>query len=213
MSEELKQDTQSADDAGTGTAQDKTEERQGAKLFTQSEIDEIVKKEKAKAERATERRLRQEQKAEPQDKKEAKSEAKAEKSDDDDLRSEMTKLKTDLQFERAVKKLAFIPNEDQEELLRSMFESGGADKMNKLAAQLKPADKSESQQEEKVAPSYKSPGAPSGAPAEVLENDATKWSKDYVARLKRDGSLFKELEKFGANMGGENGIFQKRMPR
>lgn len=56
-------------------------------------------------------------------------------------------------------------------------------------------------------PTYRSPGAPAGAPPETLTRDATKWSRDYVQRLQSDGSFLKELEAFRASLpGGAGGI-------
>jgi hypothetical protein len=65
-----------------------------------------------------------------------------------------------------------------------------------------------------AAPTYKSSGiAPSGAPREVLDNDATRWSRDYIERMQADGTFKAELEKFRNSLpGGSNGLFRRKIP-
>ena len=63
-------------------------------------------------------------------------------------------------------------------------------------------------------PSYQSPGAPSGAPEEVMQSNAVTWTKDYIDQLRAEGKLLDEVEKWRRQMpGGGAGLFRRRIPK
>lgn len=129
-------------------------------------------------------------------------------------------LKAKLDFAESMDDLDWKPSKDDRETLRDMFLAKGAEGMKKLADRLKPAASpsapaaaAPTEPPAPTGPGYKSPGAPAGAPPEVLDRDATKWSPDYIQRLRENGTFLQELEKYrGSLPGGDNGIFRKRIP-
>ncbi len=128
-------------------------------------------------------------------------------------------LKAKLDFAEALDELDWKPSKDDREHLRDAFNKG-TEAMLKLAVRLKPpgtttppAAAAPTEPPAPTGPGYKSPGAPAGAPPEVLDRDATKWSKDYIERLRENGTFLQELDKFrGSLPGGGNGVFRKRIP-
>jgi hypothetical protein len=197
--------TETAEDAtATAAAGESQESRE--RTFTQAELDAIVAKRVAKAEKAAERRLR-----EPETKP-AQSKEPPSAPSSDDLVSEVAALKSRLALTEAMDDLDWKPSKEDAELLRDAFKSGGAAAMHKLAGRLKPQQ--ETKPVDDPTGKYKSPGAPSGAPPEVLDRDATKWSRDYVERLRQEPGAFKrELEAFRNSLpGGGGGLFRKRIP-
>ena len=120
-----------------------------------------------------------------------------------------------VQMADALAELDWKPTKDDAEILRESFKSGGQAAFDRLASRLKPAPAAaEKSPEAKPSGTYASPGAPSGAPADVLERDASKWSRDHVERLKADGTFLQELEKYRASLpGGGGGVFRKRIPQ
>lgn len=195
-----------ADDAqATAAAGESQESRE--RTFTQAELDAIVAKRVAKAEKATERRLR-ETDPNPAQKKEPPP-----APGSDDLAAKLAALEAKAAVADALAELDWKPSKDDAELLRSAFKSGGEPAMQKLAGRLKP-QQAEVKTVDSPADKYKSPGAPSGAPSEVLDRDATKWSRDYIERLESEGKLLPELEKYrGSLPGGGGGLFRKRIPK
>lgn len=64
------------------------------------------------------------------------------------------------------------------------------------------------------APTYRSPGAVVGAPDEVMQADATKWTSDYISQLQSEGRLLDEVEKWRRGIpGGGQGLFRRRIPK
>lgn len=128
-------------------------------------------------------------------------------------------LKARLDFAEMLSDMDWKPSKEDREHLRDAFVSKGAEAMHRLAGRLKPPESAPAPAAPVVAepakePSYKSPGAPAGAPAEVLNNDATKWSSDYVARQREQGTFLQELEKYRSSLpGGTGGLFRKRLPK
>lgn len=209
MADEEKPEGSDGDATATPAAGEsqKAEERK----FSQADLNAIVVKEKAKAERATEKRIRAEldgnnnnaQKKEPPP-----------ASGNEDLAAEFATMKSQLAVAQAFAELEWKPSKEDAELLRNAFASGGQAGMDKLANRIKPAANVEATPVDDNANRYKSPGAPSGAPPEVIDRDATRWSKDYIERLRSDGTFHSELEKFRASLpGGGGGLFRKRIPK
>ena len=228
MADEDKQEGTGAESAaentGTGTAQ-ATGERQEEKRFTQAELDNIVKREKAKAERSAETRVRKELESSGSSaskEKETKSEQKSENTD-------VAELRAKLEFSEALDDLEWKPSKDDRDLLRDMFASRGRDAMERLADRLKPAAQAAQTQaagaekkaeakggEEKApekqtpAPGYRSPGSPNGAPRAPGDMPPTQWTKDDIDRMRRDGSFKQELDRAGSSMGGSDNPFTRR---
>jgi hypothetical protein len=185
------------------------------RMFSQDALDAIVAKRVAKAEKAAERRVRSEYEAQN---------STAQKKDtqptqgSDDIRTELAELKAKAAYAEAIAELDWKPSKTDAELLRDAFKSGGEASMQKLAGRLKPATQQPAQEQNVNDASndkkYQSPGAPSGAPVEVLDRDATKWSKDYIERMRGEGTFLKELEKFRNSLpGGGGSVFRKRIPK
>jgi hypothetical protein len=65
-----------------------------------------------------------------------------------------------------------------------------------------------------AAPSYVSPGAPSGSPDAGLDTDPTSWSRDQVRAYEADGTLMARVEAWKARMpgGAAQSIFPNRAP-
>lgn len=178
------------------------------RTFSQADLDAIVAKRVAKAERAAERRVRGELESQPKQTKEPPP-----APGSDDLAAKFAAMESKLALTEAISELDWKPSKDDAELLRDAFKSGGQAAMDKLANRLKPAAGAVDSKPADDA-KYRSPGAPSGAPPEVLDRDATKWSADYIARLKDSGDFKKELEKYRGNLpGGGGGLFRKRIPK
>jgi hypothetical protein len=195
--------TETAEDA-TATAATGEGQESRERTFTQAELDAIVAKRVAKAEKAAERRLR-EPESKPTQTKEPPS-----APGSDDLAAKLAALEAKAAMAEAMAELDWKPSKEDAELLRDAFKSGGESAMQKLAGRLKPQVATKPNE---PSGTYKSPGAPSGAPPEVLDNDATKWSRDYVDRLQSDGKLLAELERYrGTLPGGGGGLFRKRIP-
>lgn len=194
--------TETAEDAtATAAAGESQESRE--RTFTQAELDAIVAKRVAKAEKAAERRLREPESKTTQSKEPPPAPG------SDDLASKLAALEAKAAMAEAMAELDWKPSKEDAELLRDAFKSGGEAAMQKLAGRLKPSDA----KPDEPASKYKDPGAPSGAPREVLDNDASKWSRDYVERLQSDGKLLAELERYrGTLPGGGGGLFRKRIP-
>lgn len=197
---------ENADDATATAAAGESQEKQ-ERTFTQAELDAIVAKRVAKAEKATERRLTREPDPTTTQKKEPPP------APDSDLASEVAALKAKAAMAEAMAELEWKPSKEDAELLRDAFKSGGEAAMQKLAGRLKPNQETKPV-DDPAAKKYRDPGAPSGAPPETLHNDAVKWSSDYVQRLVSEGSLTAELEKYrGGLPGGGGGLFRKRIPK
>lgn len=194
-----------ADDA-TATAATGESQESKERTFTQAELDAIVAKRVAKAEKAAERRYREPEPNTPQKKETPPAPG------SDDLASKLAALETKAAIAEAMAELDWKPSKEDAEILRDAFKSGGEAAMQKLANRLKP--QTETKPVDDPTGKYKSPGAPSGAPAEALDRDATKWSADYVERLRGEGSLLKELEKYrGSLPGGGGSLFRKHIPK
>jgi hypothetical protein len=191
--------------AGTSTASESSEAKE--RTFTQAELNAIVAREKAKAERAAEKRVRQDPEGTP--KKETPPAPGSE-----DLAAKLAALEAKAALAEAMTELDWKPSKDDAELLREAFKNGGEAAMQKLAARLKPQAPAETGRPvDDPTKKYRDPGAPSGAPPEVLDRDATKWSGTYVEQLRSEGKLLAEVEKFrGSLPGGGGGLFRKRIP-
>lgn len=188
----------------TGTAPAATPPEPQVKTFTSEQVEDIVR---SRLDRDRKNRQKSETPAAP------KEEAKPATGD-------VAELRAKLEFSEALDDLDWKPSKDDREHLRKMFLALGRDEMAKLADRIKPLASAPAAQTAPETPAngngapYKSPGAPAGAPPEVLENDATKWSADHIRRLQADGNLLKELEKYRNSLpGGGNGIFRKRIPK
>lgn len=125
-----------------------------------------------------------------------------------------------LEFMEALDELDWKPTRDDKELLRATMVSQGREAMDKLASRLKAAAPSTSPAPAPgtpppaEGPTYRSPGAPSGATQDVFERDATKWDSNTIARLKSDGTFLSKLEEYRQSLpGGSNGLFRKRIPK
>jgi hypothetical protein len=191
--------------SATAAAGENQESRE--RMFSQAELDAIVAKRVAKAEKSVERRF---QNSEPQttQKKEPPP-----ASGSEEFASKVAALEARAAFGDAMSDLDWKPSKDDAELLRNAFTNGGDAAMQKLAGRLKPQQQ-EAKAVDDTSPKYKSPGAPSGAPAEVLAGDALTWSADYVKRLQSEGGLLKEVEKWVADLpGGGGGLFRKQIPK
>jgi len=202
-------DTQETQDTQTGTSPAGESSESKERTFSQAELDAIVAKRVAKAEKSAEKRVRQEIEGQPAQKKDPQP-----ASGSEDLAAKLAALEAKAAWHEAVAELDWKPTKDDAELLRDAFKSGGADAMQKLANRLKPQDAAKEETKVDDSAKYKSPGAPSGAPSDVLERDATKWSRDHIERLRSEGSFLKELEKYrGSLPGGGGGVFRKRIPQ
>ncbi len=61
---------------------------------------------------------------------------------------------------------------------------------------------------------YRDPGGAAGPPDGELENDATRWDRDQIARWQADGTFKDRLEKFRNSLpGGGAGLFRKKIPK
>lgn len=198
-------DTNETADATQATSAAGESQEQKERTFSQAELDAIVAKRVAKAEKAAERRVRESD--QPAQKKENPP-----ASGSEDLAAKLAALEAKAAMAEAMAELDWKPSKDDAELLRDAFKSGGEAAMQKLAGRLKPQSTQEVKPVDDPA-KYKSPGAPSGAPPEVLDRDAVRWSADYVARLRENGTFLSELEKYrGTLPGGGGGLFRKRIP-
>lgn len=181
-------------------------ENQPDRKFSQDDVDKIVTKRLAADRRA--RAKEQEAKASSPTK-------------EDDRPTGQTadpgiaELKAKLEFREALDDLEWKPSKEDRDTLADMFSAKGLDAMTKLATRLKPAPAETSKSEPPTGGgTYRSPGAPSGAPPEVLDRDATRWSKDYIDQQRAAGTFLSELEKYrGSLPGGSNGLFRKRIPK
>lgn len=190
-------------------AEGKAPEQQQEKLYTSAQMEHAIRE---RLERDRKSRSKPEaptaQKKEPQP-----------TPSNEELAAVVADLKAKHEVNEAIVELDWKPSKDDAETLREAFKSGGRPLFDKLAARLKPAAPAAATKEAATAAvpnaaAYKSPGAPSGAPPEVLEQDATKWSADYVQRLKSDGTLLTKLEEYRNSMpGGGGGLFRKRIPK
>lgn len=198
-----------APDDATATAATGESQESRERTFSQADVDAIVAKRVAKAEKAAERRVRGELESQTTQKKEPPP-----APGSDDLAAKFAAMEAKVALTEAIAELDWKPSKDDAELLRDAFKSGGQAALDKLAGRLKPQTAAETKPMDEPGPRYKSPGAPSGAPPEVLDRDATKWSADYIARMREDGTFFAELEKFRASLpGGGGGLFRKRIPK
>jgi hypothetical protein len=126
----------------------------------------------------------------------------------------VAEMKLRLDFTDALDEIDWKPSKEQKPHLLTAFKTGGKDAMVSLAGMLKPAAAAPAPVADKVpvssGPAHASVGAPN-SPPEVLESDPTKWSKDYISRLRSEGTFRSELEKkFGVGTGG---LFQKKIPK
>lgn len=198
-----------ADDASATAAAGESQESR-ERTFSQAEVDAIVARRVSKAEKAAEKRVRGELDTQPQAQKKETPPAPG----SEDHASKLAALEARLALADAMAELDWKPSKEDSELLRDAFKSGGSEAMQKLAGRLKPQSTSEAKPVDDPAGTYKSPGAPSGAPRETLERDATRWTRDAIDRMRADGTFKAELEKFRASLpGGGGGLFRKRMPK
>ncbi len=173
------------------------------RTFSAKEVEAIVKDRLARAKREP----KPEQKAQPK-----KEEASA---PSDDLSS----IKERLAFQDALDDLTdgldWKPSKEDRALLRSMFKAGGAEQMAALAERLKAGGNGPASS---AAPAVASPpgkpyvepkGAPN-SPADVVEENPTKWSRSYIDRLKAEGTFTKKLEAYYGS--GQGGLFRKPIP-
>lgn len=216
---------------GTGTStqpqQQSPPQQTEGKTFTQAEVDAIVAKAKSKAEKAAEKRLTQ---TAPTAQPNTPPAATAAPAGETDLASQLAQLTQRLdqsEADRAFAETIATVGGDIEKLkeLRPLFDPNKPDafieKAKKLGLAAAPPRKGDDDDEDdgnpgnSQAPSmFRSPGAPSGPPSGVIENDPTKWTKDYIQRLRADGTFLKEIEKWAETLpGGGNGVFRKRIPK
>lgn len=129
-------------------------------------------------------------------------------SDSEDLGAQLERVEARVAASEAVQQLDWQPSREDATYLRNAYASGGEAAMNRLSDRLK----------QDHVQRYRSPGgatasATASAPT-VDTRDATKWSADYVARLRDEGKLLSEVEKFrGTLPGGTGGLFRKRAQR
>lgn len=198
---------ESADDApATAAAGESQESRE--RTFTQAELDVIVAKRVAKAEKAADRRHRESEPSTAQKKEPPPAPG------NDELVAKIAAMEVKAAMAEAISELDWKPSKDDADLLRDAFKSGGQPALDKLAGRLKPQTTTETKSMDDPGKKYKDPGAPGGAPPEVLDRDATKWSLDYINRMRDDGTFKAELEKYRQSLpGGGGGLFRKRIPK
>ncbi len=203
MSDDPNNKPDSEGDATATSAAGESQE-QKERTFTQAELNAIVAKEKAKEARATEKRLRQESDA-------AQKKEPSPAPGSEELLAKVAALEAKTMLAEAFEELDWKPSKEQSDILRDVFKTGGADVMKRVAATMRPAQQATTEAKVDDAGRYKSPGAPSGAPREVLEGDATKWSRDYVEQLRSQGKLLSEIGRWRTTLpGGGDGLFRKR---
>jgi hypothetical protein len=195
------------DEQATATAAEGKAPEQQEKLYTSAQMEHAIRE---RLERDRKSRTKPEattpnaQKKEPQP-----------TPGNDDVLAKVAALEAKAALAEAISELDWKPAKEDAETLRDAYKAGGPELFAKLAGRLKPASPvTGAKSAEPANGSYKSPGAPQGAPPETLHQDATKWSADYVARLRADGTFLQELEKYRASMpGGGGGLFRKRIPK
>lgn len=202
-----------SDGDATATSAAGESQEQKERLFSQAEVDAIVARRVSKAEKATEKRLKQD--SEPAQKKDV-----SPTPGNEELLAKLAALEAKSAFAEALADLDWKPSKDDAELLRDAFKAGGADAMAKFANRIKPQQAAAEEKKMDDAAKYKSPGAPSGAPPDVLERDATKWGRDYIERLKGEvgkngkSGFMNALEAYRQSLpGGGDGVFRKRIPK
>lgn len=196
----------------TGTEPAPTKEEPQEKLIPQSQVDEIVKREKAKAERRVRKEL--EEAAAGAKKTEPKTEAAPA------VDPVVADLKAKYEFAEALNDLDWKPSKEDRETLRDMFLAKGLDAMERLANRLKPAPAAPTPKTEEKAtapaptvPSpIKTPGAPAGVPVDPSDLHPTQLTKGDIERMQKDGTFRAYLQRNGGGEG--NGLFSKRrMPK
>ncbi len=202
-----------AQPTGTDPAPEKAESQVEApteKLLSQSQVDEIVKREKAKTERRVRKELEEAGTAskKPESKPEAKSDPVAE-------------LMAKVAFSEALEDLDWKPSKEDRETLRDMFLAKGADAMERLANRLKPAPvvqaapvvKKETAEAPAAAPksAVVTPGAPAAVPVNPADIHPTQLTSGDIERMRQDGTFLSYLNRNGG--GGGLSPFSKRMPK
>jgi hypothetical protein len=208
------EDKPDSGDSATATgAAGETPEAQ-ERTFTQAQLDVIVATRSAKAAKAAEKRVRSEYEGANTNSQSA-TKKEAEQPGSEDWAAKVAALEQKAAISDAMNELDWKPTKDQAETLRDAFKSGGQTLFDRLATLIKPTAGTQQTEAKKMDdPTYNSPGAPSGAPADVLERDAVRWSKDYIDRMRADGTFKDAIEKYRASLpGGNNGLFRKRIPR
>lgn len=207
------------------------------KTFTQEELDAIVAKRVAKAERAAEKRARESQqvatKPNTQPEQTPKAPAASEPQSNSDiaaLRAEFAKERNDRLFAEALSELGVKLNKTQRDLLRGKFDPDDPDSLEEIAKDagwLKPAPNPTAATQPQAAPTNggpahvqtqrestfrEPPGAPNGNPETARGSDLMSWSRDDVQRARENGTFLQEVERFRNSLPGGNptGLFQKR---
>jgi hypothetical protein len=197
------------------TAEPKTE----GKMFSQSDVDSIVKREKAKAERRIAKKIRKEVKAIQQ---EPTSTATATTDDAGDLvalRAEIAAERRSRQFSEA---LVNVPDAKdltprQRKVLKSEFDPENPDALietyNELFGITKTAKEeapvvTDTDSPAPTGPPYQ-PGAPSAAPREA-SLDPTQWDAGDIARLRQTGEFLPKLNQWADQLPGSTGLFKNR---
>lgn len=193
------------DEQATATAAEGASPEKPAKVYTGPEVEAIVRD-----------RLDRQKKAlsKPEAQPAHKKEPQPTPGSADELVVRLAAMEAKAEVSEAIAELDWKPAKDDADMLRDAFKTGGRALFDKIAERIKPTATTEAKPVSDPANKYKSPGAPSGAPPEVLEGDATKWSKDYIDRLRSEGKLLSEVEKWRSSLpGGGGGLFRKRIPK
>ncbi len=193
-----------AQPTGDPTGQPTGAQPQG-RTFTQDDLDKIVAKRVSKAERAAEKRVRQELAAKLKGP-EAKPEPQK-TGDDFDAKAEFEKMRAELHFEKLT--LGKNLTDEQIELAKRISDPVAQKQLVDMYDQTNKAAQTEAADND--APIYVSPGVGSAPPAGELEHDATKWSNEQIAQWREDGSFLSRVEQYRNRLaGGANRIFSKR---
>jgi hypothetical protein len=139
------------------------------------------------------------------------------------LEARLAKAEADKAYAETVANLHLTPEQRAE--LRDLFDPAKPDAFTERVQRLGLGKAPEPAKQETAPPpeenpvpngkQYQSPGAPAGARTdEVFESDATKWSKDYIDRLREQGTFLEEVEKYKRSLpGGSNSLFRRRIPQ
>lgn len=215
---------------------DQAEQRESAqqvKTFTQDEVNDLIAREKAKAARSAERRVRKELEAQPEQAPtrtaaEAKKPEPVAAPSEGKALAEVQRLRDDLQFAEAFGELGMKLNKDQKEVLRLKFDPNEPEALADTARRLfqvgepapiqrKTQPQNAEQTEAAPAPAgdgapehvkrarYESPGAPAASTEYARDpRDLLKWSKDDYARARENGEHWKAITTFRNSLPGGN---------